>query len=557
MKEIISLNLENDMDLVVAHRRSMQLAEACGMNLTAQTSLATAVSEVGRFVIEKGNKSMLVLGLAKLAGGQPVIYASIKSPLTKSDSKSDKFRFAQRLVSHFEVTASSVTVSCELPKQVALNNTLIEKCTKFFDDIPPISPYEEVRRKNVELRQLSDNLLESDTRYHDLTNSLPLMMFSLGPDYKMLYANKEFLTFTERSLNSLQQGSWVQWIQTHNINLDTTYLLAKLEQKHAFQQEVLLEPINGEKVWYLLSLTPQFNPPGNLLQWFGFIVNIHAQKVVDQTIKDNQELVQIKEMMEIRQKQLDNTIDELNRSNQELARYAYVASHDLQEPTRKVMLLADMLTERYTSLVPREGIDLLKRLRGSAERMQHVVRDLLTYSKLNSANALLKENVELSKIVHMALDNLEYLVQDKQASVTLTDSRIVTGNSVQLLLLFQNLIANAIKFTSAGVKPVILITADDLSESEVTSLGLSSTNRWLNIQVIDNGIGFDPNYASKIFEVFQRLHTKSEYEGTGIGLSICKKIAEIHGGNITAKSSPGQGSIFALTLPRQSVLRSS
>ncbi|GAB2794121.1 hypothetical protein GCM10027275_43960 [Rhabdobacter roseus] len=549
MKEIIVFNLENDLDLVLAHRRSMHLGELCGLGLVAQTSFATAVSEVARFMIEQRTNSILSLALTKSKENQAVICASINSPsLSRLNISNENFRYARKLVSHFDISGTSVSISCELPKTAVLSPALINKCKQEFNASQAISPYEEVRRKNTELQQLADSLVESENQYQELTNSLPLMMFTLAADHQMLYANQSFLDFIGKSLPALKGTNWFYWIQDYHLDVDINYLKVKLEKKAFFQLEVKLSSAAGG-VWHLLSLTPQLDSAGNLMQWFGFIVNIHAQKVVDQALKDNQELRHVKEIMESRQKQLDDTIHELNRSNHELARYAYVASHDLQEPVRKIKILADIIIDKYDTHIPVDAQNLLERLKNSAERMQSLVKDLLTYARLNSGPVLLNEKVELSKIVQLATANLEYLIQEKGATITATDSYTITGNALQLLLLFQNLLANAIKFTSDGVKPVVVVLADVLTSQQAKQLKLADNRQWLCIQVIDNGIGFEPQYTEMIFEVFQRLHLQSEFNGTGIGLSICRKIVELHGGSITAKSSPGSGSNFTLYLP--------
>ena len=549
MKEIIVFNLENDQDLVLAHRRSMQLGEMCGLGLIAQTGFATAVSEVSRFMIENGKNSILKLCLNRPADNRPVICASVNNPsLSKLNISNDNFQYARKLVSHFEITATSVSISCELPKAISVTQTLIDRCKREFKVVKAISPYEEVKRKNAELQQLADSLVESENRYQELTGSLPLMMFTLAADHQISYANPWFLEFTGKSLTAIKETNWFDWVQTHHMESNLESLKIKFAQKKTIQLEIRLASDTGQ-FWHLMSLTPQLDADGALLQWFGFIVNIQAQKVVDQTLKDNQELRQIRQEMEIREKQLDDTILELNRSNQELARYAYVTSHDLQEPVRKTQLLADMVLNKYGAHIPPEALDLLKRLKGSSERMQLIIKDLLDYSRLDSGPVPLNDKIHVSRLVQLAMANLEFLIKEKHATITVADNFLASGNTIQLLSLFQNLIANAIKFTAKGTRPVVVVIADVVNPNQAASLKLAADRQWLCIQIIDNGIGFDQQYSERIFEVFQRLHSQKQYEGTGIGLSICKKIVELHGGIILAKSTPGSGSNFTFYLP--------
>ncbi|MBE9461674.1 ATP-binding protein [Dyadobacter subterraneus] len=549
MQEIINFKLENDLDLVLAHKRSMQLAETCGLGLVAQTSFATAVSEVARLMIERGALSAISLYVGKSQKNHGIIRASVNSPtLFEIDLSNEKILYAQRLVNNFVLSATEISMDLDLPKNLSLTGVFIEKCKTRFKTALPISPYEEVKRKNAELQQLADNLVQSENRYQQLTNALPLMMFILAKDGQMLYANEWFLNFTGKNLESLTNTNWLTWLSVHHVEVDLIKLRVTLEKRMPFQQEVLLTSLDGNTIWHLLSLTPQENTSGKgIIQWFGFIVNIHAQKVVEKTLRDNHELIQIKRAMELREKQLDQTILELNRSNQELDRYAYVASHDLQEPTRKIILLSDMVIERYALRVPPEAKDLLVRVKGAAERMHSLVTDLLAYSRINSGK-LLTSKISLSDIIRNITENLEYSIVKTNARIRLNDSYLICGNVVQMQQLFQNLIGNAIKFTEKGKDPDITITAEPLTDKQIESLELAQ-DHWLSIQVSDNGIGFDQIYAERIFEVFQRLHSRKEFEGTGIGLSICKKIVELHGGKISVVSNIGQGSSFTFYLP--------
>ncbi|TDE15620.1 ATP-binding protein [Dyadobacter psychrotolerans] len=550
MHQISVFNLENDQDIVLAHKRSMQLAEMCGLGLVAQTSLATAVSEIARFMIEIQAHASIRLSLGKAPMNLSAICASIYSPsINNIDISNEKFQYAKRLVNEFVVSSTEVCMYLELPRNVAFNTSFIDKCKNRFKNSQPISPYDEVKRKNAELQQMADSLLQSENRYQQLTNSLPLMMFILAEDGQMLYANEWFLNFTGKNLQSLNKTNWLNWLSVHHVQVDFESLRQLLELKQAFQQEVLLTTLDGSTVWHLLSLTPQGNDlKQENIQWFGFIVNIHAQKVVEKTLRDNQELIQIKIAMEAHEKQLDQTIQELNRSNQELARYAYVASHDLQEPTRKIILLSSMIMDRYKSTIPPEANGLLDRIKGSADRMQALVTDLLVYSRIDSGERKLDEHAELSDIVSVASENLEFTIREVNARINLNGSYVLLGNTIQLQQLFQNLIGNAVKFAGMGLVPVININAQPLSHLQVASLNLPGSD-WLSIDVCDNGIGFDESFAERIFEVFQRLHSRTQYTGTGIGLSICKKIVELHGGRISVTSEEGKGSVFTLTLP--------
>lgn len=234
---------------------------------------------------------------------------------------------------------------------------------------------------------------------------------------------------------------------------------------------------------------------------------------------------------------------ELERSNQELQSFAYVASHDLQEPLRKIKAFSDRLLSLYDSDIDERGLDYLARMQNAADRMQQLIMDLLAYSRVTT-QAKPFTAVDLHETVTAVLTDLEMIVEESGAEVYVGDLPRIEADATQMRQLFQNLISNAIKFRQMGVWPVIHI--DSVIDSDA---GI------VQIAVRDNGIGFEEKYLDRIFSVFQRLHGRHEYEGTGVGLAICRKIVDRHQGTITAKSELGKGATFLIRLPlRQSQL---
>jgi len=233
----------------------------------------------------------------------------------------------------------------------------------------------------------------------------------------------------------------------------------------------------------------------------------------------------------------------LERSNQALRDFASIASHDLQEPLRKVSTFGVMLKQKFGSSLGEQGNSYLERVLDANQRMQYLLTALLEYSRLTSRADPFVE-VELKQIIREVLSDLEVLVEKTGGEVQVGDLTVIEADPTQMRQLFQNLIGNALKFHREGVAPVIRIQ------------GAATANGAMQIVVEDNGIGFDEQYLEKIFAPFQRLHGKSsQYEGTGMGLAICKKIVERHGGSITAGSEPGKGATFIITLPRAENLR--
>lgn len=240
---------------------------------------------------------------------------------------------------------------------------------------------------------------------------------------------------------------------------------------------------------------------------------------------------------------------ELKRSNEDLEQFAYVASHDLQEPLRKIRAFGD-LAAKNRAKNETASIDYIQRMQSAAARMQVLIEDLLLFSRVSrSANQF--ERIEMRPLVDDIIDDINEQVRREQATVEVGELPDVYGDQSQIRRLFQNLISNAIKFHKAGERPVVSISGRKMGSSDIfNEFSIAVPPReWACFVVKDNGIGFDEKYAEKIFNIFQRLHGRNEYEGTGIGLSICRKIVSNHGGHISARSQENVGSEFVIILP--------
>ncbi len=225
----------------------------------------------------------------------------------------------------------------------------------------------------------------------------------------------------------------------------------------------------------------------------------------------------------------------LEQSNRELQDFASIAAHDLQEPLRKIQAFGDRLNTRFAQALGEEGRDFIERMLASAKRMRRLIDDLLTYSRVTTQAKPL-EITDLNQVVAEVLSDLELRIEQTGGKVSCDRLPTIDADVSQMRQLFQNLIGNALKFAKPGVSPQVWVTC-------------SSSGGNCVISVRDNGIGFEEKYVDRIFTIFQRLHGKHEYEGTGVGLAVCRRIAERHGGFITAKSTLGEGSEFLVTLP--------
>jgi PAS domain S-box-containing protein len=236
--------------------------------------------------------------------------------------------------------------------------------------------------------------------------------------------------------------------------------------------------------------------------------------------------------------------DKLERSNRELQDFAQVASHDLQEPLRKILAFGDRLKTRAGESLDEDCLNYLQRMCNAAARMQTLINDLMAFSRVEIKGQPFVPT-DLNVIAREVSADLETRIEEAGGRVDIEELPIIDADPMQMRQLLQNLISNSLKYFRVGVPPIVRIFSQKLDPGSHESL----EGQLCQISVMDNGIGFDEKYLDRIFTVFQRLHKKGEYEGTGVGLAICRKIVNRHSGDITARSTPGEGTTFLVTLP--------
>ena len=246
--------------------------------------------------------------------------------------------------------------------------------------------------------------------------------------------------------------------------------------------------------------------------------------------------------------ELVDMVQELNRSNTDLEQFAYVASHDLQEPLRKIVSFGERLEKRGKDLLDEETGMYLDRILNAARRMQNMISNLLEFSRLTRTQQNF-EPTDLNLIAGGVMSDLEITTRQKNALIDIGELPTIEAIPSQMTQLFQNILSNSLKFTDDAVQPVIRVTAKSLDADEQVDYGLPSRRPYIRLTFSDNGIGFDDQDSTRIFTLFQRLRGRSEYEGTGIGLSVCKKVVENHSGLILASGKPKQGANFTILLP--------
>ncbi|MEJ1240274.1 ATP-binding protein [Chryseolinea sp. T2] len=538
MKEIVSLRLDNEMDLMLANKRAMKMCELTGMTIIPQTTIATAISEVARGAIEHGKQAELILAIDQ-ESNRKYLKAIVRDSVDFISKSSESMAYARKLSHDMEIIKMPPAYRVILKYPLAFGGTFtdlrIKSFVEYFKNEPPLSAYDELKKKNLLLHELSEQLRLSEHQYKNLSDTLPVMMFSTNEWGVINFTNrwlKEFLGEIPRDLSYI---SWEQFLHEKDYDRFATEFENVLQRKAGTEGQFRFKHKNGQYFWHLISIVPNKNEKGQSTSWTGFIVNVHDQKVAEETARRNEQLQQAQKQLYRNQEDLERRIIDLNRSNYELEQFAHIASHDLQEPLRKIFFNSDVLQKKHAASLDQNAQRMLHGMTAAAGRMKELINDLLSYSQLNQ-QTLIMENVNLNEVIDSVLKDFELTIADKSATINVGQLPLIVGNVNRIRQLFANLISNSLKYVKTETAPVIDISAE-------------TSNGSVSVRVRDNGIGFDAEYKEKIFGLFERLHTRNEFPGTGIGLAICKRIVEMHNGTIAADSIPGEYADFEVTLP--------
>ncbi len=538
MDEIAKVSLGNEMDLILAHKHSMRLAEAMGLSLAAQTTFATAVSEIARNTIENGKSGCLILSI-EISQREHFLVACLTNAYEGNHYKSG-LEYAKRLVDKFRISQNGSETSIEIFYRISPvakpDDRQLDAWRNLFRNEPPLSPYEELKRKNEQLQELSEKVHKSEKRYKTLTDSLPLIIFSLDPDGNLIYANNWLSSYTGKSVQDLNNDRWKSVVHPDDY-ASLSYIFTNKNAKRTsanFQLRIKRKELN-EYFWHQVSVTPFTGDDDQLQFLIGYVADIHAQKLVEETLKDNRELKAAQKTLEEQHLKLEAFNQELERSNLELQQFAFVASHDLQEPVRKILFYSDYLLNKYSNNFDEKSLYYLKNMQSASQRMRMLIQGLLSFSQIGKEEKAFRK-IDLNKVAADVLQNLELVIGEKKAKVRISPLPTVFGDERMMRQLFENLISNSLKYCKADIAPDIVIDSTNSGEE-------------VEISFQDNGIGFDEKYLPQMFTLFQRLHGRETYDGTGLGLAICRKITELHGGKIWARALENKGSTFFISLP--------
>ncbi|KAA0994096.1 PAS domain-containing protein [Dyadobacter sp. UC 10] len=382
-------------------------------------------------------------------------------------------------------------------------------------------------------------LKTSEGKFRTLADSMPQFVWTGDREGNLNYFNKSVYDYTGLTPAEMHKHLWRHIVHPDDLKENTRLWNISIENGTDFVREHRLRRFDGEFRWKLSRAIPQRNPDGTIMMWVGTSTDIHESKLF---------IDQLETKVQQRTKELTVANNELIKTNMELAQFAYVASHDLQEPLRKIQTFATRILETELGNLSEKGRDYFNRMQASSARMQQLIVDLLAFSR---ANAIEKhfEKTDLNEVLKIAQEQLAEVILQKNAVIK---SDVLPHQNVivyQFEQLFTNIIANALKFVRPGERPIIEIKTGQIAGHLIPLSEADSGLNYTYISFSDNGIGFDQQFKDRIFQVFQRLHGRSSYDGTGIGLAICKKIVENHKGLLDAIGKPGIGATFIIYLP--------
>jgi len=428
-------------------------------------------------------------------------------------------------------------------------NNKITRWVGAFTDIHSEKEFTRVLEKQVqertsELHLLNESLRKSEERYH--------LMVEEVEDYAILYLNnKGFIENWNKGAEKIKGYKAEEIIGKNfsvfyteydrNNNLPQYLLKQAMETGRAAQQGWRVRK-DGTNFWASVVITAVHNEAKDVI---GF------SKVTHDLTEKKQSEDQIKAYTE----ELEDKNEELEKMNKELQSFAYISSHDLQEPLRKIQTFSTQIVEKELQNLSPEGRDKFQRMQNAAKRMQTLIEDLLTYSRTTTSERKF-EKTDLKKIIDEVKDDLKEEIQKKKATVEVKKMCEAKVIPFQFRQLVQNLLSNSLKFAKSNELPVIKIEDEIAKGAKLHNENLDPDTIYCHIRFSDNGIGFEPQYKEKIFEVFQRLHGKEQYNGTGVGLAIVKKIVENHNGLITATAEPGKGASFDIYFPAEAPITS-
>jgi PAS domain S-box-containing protein len=394
-------------------------------------------------------------------------------------------------------------------------------------------------KRSEELRKRNEELRRSEDRYHRMIAEVEdYVIILLDVDGNIQNWNKGAENIKGYSAEEAVGKNFRMFYTPEDLERKVPdYMIRTARENGKAHNEGWRLRKDGSKFWGYVVITALHDDENRVVGFSKVTRDLTERKLAEENLRSNAHQMQIKNK-------------ELEAKNQELASFAYVSSHDLQEPLRKIQTFASRILEMEDNKLSEKGRDYFMRMQNAALRMQTLIEDLLAYSRTNTSEQKF-EKTDFNKILEEVQHELKETIDGKKAVIEAEPLPTLQAIRFQITQLFTNIISNSLKFSRPDVTPHLSITVKKITGALIQHPHTDPNKTYYQICFADNGIGFDPEHRHKIFEVFQRLHGRSEYTGTGIGLAICKKIVDNHDGLITADSIPDQGASFYIYLPVQ------
>ncbi len=383
-------------------------------------------------------------------------------------------------------------------------------------------------KQRQELTNTKNELAQRVSELHTILEAMPQIAFSMNNAGKIEYTNQSWTEYIGPT------DHFPSMISDHE-KWEAAWQEAFSEGRQFDHEVALYCPRAKENHHYLMKIVPVIQEK-RIIKWIGTLMDIHEQKTANE---------QLERKVSERTRELRKKNEELELSNSELQQFAWVISHDLKEPVRKILTFSNLIKDRYFKDAAK-GKKEIERIIFSTERMSKLIDDLLSFTRLSAQSRYVQ--TDLNDLVDQVLSDFELVIQEKNAVIHREELCTIEAIPTQMKQVLQNLIGNALKFTRPDIQPEVSIRAFHVSELDFEALP-DRDGHYCRIEVADNGIGFDEKYLPKIFQVFQRLGNETSIEGTGIGLAIAKKSLDKHHAIITAKSSANTGSTFIIIIP--------
>ncbi|MET3028009.1 PAS domain S-box protein [Flavobacterium sp. UW10123] len=517
----------NDVTSKVKSRKKVETAEA-------RARLAAEIAEIAMWDLNLKTKELIysdtILDIFGFEKDKKIVHQDIRSCILPEDEHIVLDAFAEALKTGIYKYEARILKLDNSIAWIKVHGKI------FFDENKEPSKMLGTVMDFTTEKESQQVLMKSEKKFRLLADSMPQLIWTSDTLGNLNYFNQTIYNYSGLSKEEIEKNGWLQIVHPDDREENVKLWMESVKTGNDFLFIHRFKRYDGEYRWQLSRAIAQLDESGKVQMWVGTSTDIEEQKNFTN---------QLEEQIFERTTQLELKNRDLVNMNIELQSFAYISSHDLQEPLRKIQTFASRLSDLDEQNISANAKTYLARIEFSAKKMQNLIQDLLTYSRANSADRVFT-TVKIDEIAEEVISDFSDRIEEKNAIVEYHDLGEATLIQFQFRQLLHNLIENALKFSHPGIPPKVKIS---VTKVDGKLLPNAEFKVYHHLQVSDNGIGFELVYKDKIFEVFQRLNTESEYKGTGIGLAIVKKIVENHKGFITVSSEKGKGSVFNIYIP--------